>query len=92
MAANSEPDRTGGLPDDWGSADERRFVPLRSEPAYLRDRRFYRIVALSLAILAGLALVGALALAAHDKEAPEFAVALGSTAIGALAGLVAGRR
>ena len=90
--ANPEPETTSGSPDDWGSVDEGRSTSLQSGPAYLRDRHFYRVVAWSLAILAGLALVGALALAAAGMAVPEFAVAIGSTAIDALAGVVVDRR
>ncbi len=92
MAVEQTPDEMSGSPDDWGSADS-AITRLRSEPAYLRDRLFYRIVAGSLAAIAGLALVGAIVLAAYEKAVPDSVVALGSTAIGALAGvLIADRR
>ena len=87
MAAERTLNETGGTPDDWGSA-EPPPARLKSEPAFLRDRLFYRVVAWSLAALAGVALVGAIALAAYDKAIPAFVVALGSTAVGALASVL----
>ena len=93
MAVDAKPENTRDPTDDWGSVTESPSGLLRSGPAYLRDRFFYRVVGSSLAILAGLALVGAIVLAAYDKNVPDFVVAPGSTAIGALAGvLVADRR
>ena len=51
------------------------------------------MVGVSLAVIAVIALVGAIALAASGKAVPDSVIALGSTAIGALAGvLVADRR
>ena len=80
MAVEAKPENTRDPTDDWGSVAESPSGLLRSGPAYLRDRFFYRVV-------------GAIVLAAYDKTVPDFVVALGSTAIGALAGvLVADRR
>ena len=93
MAVEARAENTRDSTDDWGSVAESPSGLLRSGPACLRDRFFYRVVGSSLAILAGLALVGAIVLAAYDKTVPDFVVALGSTSIGALAGvLVADRR
>lgn len=93
MTVQAKSEDTRDPPDDWGTVADGPSARLRSGPAYLRDRFFYRVVGSSLAILAGLALVGAIVLAAYDKSVPDFVVALGSTAIGALAGvLVADRR
>lgn len=79
--------------DDWGEVGEETSGLLESRPAFWRDRWFYRVVGGSLAVIAGIALIGAIALAACDKPVPDSVVALGSTAIGALAGvLVADRR
>ena len=84
---------TDPAPDDWGEAEEEPTARLRSGPAFLRDRWFYRVVGVSLAVIAVIALVGAIALAASGKAVPDSEIALGSTAIGALAGvLVADRR
>lgn len=84
---------TGDSPDPWGSAEESRTDALKYGPAYFSDRHFYRVVAWALASLAGLALIGAIILAVYDKDIPDFVVAIGSTAIGALASvLMANRR
>jgi hypothetical protein len=93
MPTDPEPVHGNDSSDDWGSAEERQTDPLKYDPAYLSDRYFYRVVAWSLAGLAGLALIGTIFLAAYDKEIPDFIVAIGSTAVGALAGvLMANRR
>ena len=93
MLADPKPPDTGSPSDTWGSAEESRTDPLKYGPAYLGDRHFYRVVAWSLAGLAGLALIGSIVLAAYDKDIPDFVVAIGSTAIGALASvLMANRR
>lgn len=74
--------------DDWGSSEEQSSDPLTYGPAYLGDRYFYRVVACSLAGIAGVALLGSIGLAAFGKEIPEFVVAIGSTAVGALASVL----
>jgi hypothetical protein len=60
-----------------------------SEPAYLGDRAIYRIVVLALALVLLTAAVGAIVLGWNGKAMPESLIALGSAAIGALAGLLA---
>ena len=93
MPADPKPPDTSTSSDAWGSAEEDRTDPVRYGPAFLGDRHFYRVVAWSLASLAGLALIGSIVLAALDKDIPDFIVAIGSTAIGALASvLMANRR
>jgi hypothetical protein len=93
MPIDPKPAHGSDSSNDWGSAEERRTDPLKYDPAYLGDRHFYRVVAWSLAGLAGLALIGSIFLAAYDREIPDFIVAIGSTAVGALAGvLMANRR
>ncbi|MCY4156553.1 MAG: hypothetical protein OXF66_03840 [Gammaproteobacteria bacterium] len=62
----------------------------RTQPAYISDRRFYRIVVGFLGAVAILAALGTIILAARDLNVPDSLVALGSAAIGALASLVAG--
>jgi hypothetical protein len=52
------------------------------------DRWIYRLSIAVLGALALLALGGALALSAFGRETPQVAVALGSAAVGALAGLL----
>ena len=58
-----------------------------TEPIYRQDKLVYRmvIVALGLTLLA--AAGGAIALALSGKQTPEILIALGSAAVGALAGL-----
>ena len=61
-------------------------------PAYVQDRAVYRIVVGSLGLVAIIAAVGAIYLAAGGANAvviPDILTALGSAAIGALAGLLA---
>jgi hypothetical protein len=83
-------------PDDWGEPlDAQHRQPedqLRFSPAYRRDRHFYRVVAWSLALLALLALIGTIVLVVFGREVPDAVVAIGSTAAGALAGVVTGDR
>ncbi len=57
-------------------------MPLQS------DVWIYRIVVFALGTLAIMALVGDMALAFYNKSIPEGVIALGSTALGALAGLL----
>ena len=88
MPTDMIPAGTNDSSDDWGSSEERSSDPLTYGPAYLTDRYFYRVVACSLAGIAGVALLGSIGLAASDKEIPEFVVAIGSTAVGALASVL----
>ena len=81
------------LPEDWErpeSGDLLEFKP--GPPAYQRDRFFYRVVAFTLSIVAIVSLVASTYLAKERQQVPDSIVALGSTAVGALAGVpVAGR-
>ena len=77
--------------DDWGLPEQQEHAePLRysPDPAYLGDRHFYRVVGWGLVAIVGLALMGSIGLAAFDKEVPEAVIAIGSAAIGALAGVL----
>ena len=65
---------------------------MRHVPAYVGDRRFYRVVAWSLALVAGAAVIGSIFIGLQGQEVPESVVALGSTAVGALAGVLASNR
>lgn len=60
---------------------------LAAEPAYRRDRWIYRLVAGVLGLIALVAAVGAIWLALEGTDIPDLLVALGSAAVGALAGL-----
>ena len=77
--------------ESWGSAtgDEPEGYD-RRRPAYLGDRRFYRIVVWFLGVVAVVAAAGTILLAILTPEVPDALVALGSASIGALAGLIGG--
>ena len=79
--------------EDWEAAVAREAVRFKAgPPAYQRDRFFYRVVVFTLGFVALGALVGSIYLAAAGQKVPESVVALGSTAVGALAGvLITGR-
>ena len=76
----------GSSDGEWGSPDTP--LQLRYGPAYHGDRFFYRVVAFTLALVALGALAASIFLAAAGKEIPQAIVALGSTAVGALAGVL----
>jgi len=54
-----------------------------------RDVWIFRLVVVSLGLCMFASLVGAIVLAARGTETPEILVALGSAAVGGLAGLLA---
>lgn len=90
--APSSPAESGGSAGDqtWGSpVGHEPQTYERSQPAYMSDRRFYRIVVGLLGTVAVLAALGTIILAMKDLDVPDSPVALGSAAIGALASLVA---
>jgi len=91
-ATSSSAELGGGANDEtWGSPvgyEPQTYE--RGQPAYISDRRFYRIVVGFLGAVAILAALGTIILAARDLNVPDSLVALGSAAIGALASLVAG--
>jgi len=58
-------------------------------PAPIPDTLIYKIVVGSLGAVVVLAVIGSIVLAALNKTSPEILVALGSAAVGALAGLLA---
>ncbi len=82
---------------DWNSVqqtdvndnqDENRRR-ITTAPVYQSDKRFYQIVVWFLGLTMLICTVGAIGLAAFGKEIPDMIVAVGSAAIGALAGLFA---
>ena len=99
-ASNSDHDprssRDAASSSDWGAPPDASDDPvtdkLHFNPAYVGDRHFYRVVVWTLAGAALVALLGTIGLVANDKAVPDSIVAIGSTAVGALAGLVAGNR
>ena len=58
-------------------------------PDQATDPLIYRIVVVALASIGMLTLIGALVLAFFSRSMPEGALVLGSTAVGAMAGLLA---
>jgi hypothetical protein len=83
--------------DDWGEARPEGELGAKNPlvpgpPAYHGDRFFYRVVVCALAAVAVGALIGGMILAAMCKDVPDAVLALGSAAVGALAGVVAGNR
>lgn len=82
----------------WGSAQASPSEPAKTgdplksggtELAYHNDPQFYRTVAWFLGTTIILCTIGAILLAYCGKDIPDWLVALGSAAIGALAGLFA---
>lgn len=59
------------------------------QPAYLGDKTIYRMVVLALTLVLLSSAIGAIVLGWWGKAMPESLIALGSAAIGALAGLLA---
>ena len=59
------------------------------QPAYLSDRHFYRVVVWSLAGVVFVSLIGSIVLVCLGREIEASIIALGSTAVGALAGVIA---
>ncbi len=58
----------------------------------IKDQSFYRIVAWALSIVVILTIVGGLWLASDGKDIPAAIIALDSTAVGALVGVLAGTK
>lgn len=93
MATDNEHPEADNSSDNWGLVEESEKKGVDFTPAYLGDRHFYRVAIWALSSLAVLALVGSIGLFALHKDVPEAVVAVGSTAVGALAGvLVINRR
>lgn len=90
MANNNSKDSNGKNTQDWGDGDDE--TKILNQPAYTNDRLFYRIVSCALSIVIVLTIVGGIWLAGNDKEIPDAIIALGSTAVGALAGVLAGTK
>ncbi len=79
----SEPDLQKAIREDPVGALSRLAEPLRS------DVWIYRIVVTALGLVVLTTVTGAIILAMSDRNAPEILVAIGSAAVGALAGLLA---
>ena len=89
MADSREPEP--GEIDDWESPDVPP-EPFKLVPAYVADRLFYRVVAWALALVAGAAVIGSIIIGVRGGDVPAALVAMGSTAVGALAGVLAANR
>ena len=79
-----EPNTTDS--ETWGSPEQ--SVQLGYGPAYHGDRLLYRVVAITLALVALGSLAASILLTMPEMEIPQSIVALGSTAVGALAGVL----
>ena len=77
-------------PQDWGDSGN-SAITIGSTPAYESDQFFYRVVAISLGTAIVLSVLGSVVLAFYEKDS-EALLAIGSAAVGALAGVLAGRR
>lgn len=89
---NTEPvdlDQLIECEDSALSHRDKRVLERLPLPAYHGDNQFYRIVALFLGATVVLCVIGAIYLAYAEKDIPDALVALGSAAVGALAGLFA---
>lgn len=61
----------------------------KTQPAYFFDPLIYRLVVSALGLAVLVAAVGGIVIVMADKTPPDMLVALGSAAVGALAGLLA---
>ena len=76
-------------PQPTNSADEQERQQITTAPAYHSDKRFYQTVVWFLGLTMLTCTIGAILLASFSKDIPDIIVAIGSAAIGALAGLFA---
>jgi hypothetical protein len=65
---------------------QKKLTAVADEASGIPDTKPYRMIITALSIVAIVALLGAIGLVGAGKTAPEVVVALGSAAIGALAG------
>lgn len=87
MPENSPPEQL-----DWGSSESpEEQSKIDRAPAYASDPFFYRVVAVSLGAAIILSVVGSVLLAFYGIETQAL-LAIGSAAVGALAGVLAARR
>lgn len=92
LTTGADPESEELKPEGYVELKPEGYVSGESPPAYHTDPTFYRIVAvaLSLAVLGGVG--GAITLTLLGKESPEILLAVGSAAVGALAGVLRGDR
>ena len=91
MSQNSE-NITDNKPDDWGSSENDQNHLIKRGPIFEKDIWIYRIIISSISFGIIICLLGAIYLAAHDKDIPEILIAIGSASVGALAGLLSPNR
>lgn len=73
------------MPEDWQSDD--RPAAVSERPAYETDPWFYRTVVIALGLSAAGSVLGIVLLVALGQPPPDALVAIGSGAVGALAGV-----
>ena len=73
---------------DTKEQEENEADPKFDRPAFEGDKWFYRTIALCLGLVVILCVGGVVYLSHADKEVPQTLTALGSTAIGAFAGVL----
>ena len=76
---------------DFGQLEKPR-KPVARRLAYERDEKFYRIVALSLGSAISLSIVCSLVAVLYGESVPNGITAIGSGAVGALAGVFTASR
>ena len=76
---------------DFGQSEKPRKLVAR-QLAYERDEKFYRIVALSLGSAISLSIVCSLVAVLYGESVPNGITAIGSGAVGALAGVFTASR
>jgi hypothetical protein len=85
----AEVDKDPDLEARLKSNPKEALKDLARRPIYERDKWVYRVIVLALGLTILIAAVGAIFLQSSGKDSPAILVALGSGAIGALAGLLA---
>lgn len=83
LVENDEALRNKLQNDPLGTLETMAAMPLQT------DVWIYRVIVFGLSLVTLSAVFAGVALAAYDKPTPEGVIALGSTALGAIAGLLA---
>lgn len=79
-------------PRNLGDADENETKSPTVRDAYRADKHFYRVIAYSLGIAIGLSIVCSTVTFVCTQEVPDGVTAIGSAAVGALAGVFTASR
>ncbi len=89
-AAKTDPALLNQIKADPVAALNTAAAVARATPTPLQtDNWIYRIVVLALGLIGLVAAIGGILLVSNDKTVPEILIALGSAAVGAMAGLLA---